>query len=234
MSLAQRKEILENDAYLNTLFAINLRLLRAERGISQADLAAMMGISQRTLQRIERVESDPTLTFLIRAAKALGTDYSNLIVYNEHEHPIQFLSEHDVSKMSHGPSLIQDAIQLDAVLAEVGIEKCFENVKAQSWFSNSEVPLVLSNFFDFYVNAAAVREIAPSFSVEKQYSSGSTYNTRKATMSLMNKLLGRDKSWNASQAKHTIDGKEISLELVGYYRQTEGSFLQLSWVRLLK
>ena len=223
--------VLDQDSFINTLFAINLRLLRADKGISQAELAAAMGISHRTLQRIERAESDPTLTFLIRAARALGADYSNLIIYEGKDQPVDFFNQDQILAMGQGPSLVLAEQELDALLDRIGSAECFEKISKQVWFTDSEMPLMVSNFFDFYVNQAAVSEVFPSFSAGKIYAEGSTHVTRRAAMSVMNQMLGRDRSWSSSQAAHNLEGRLVTIELVSYHRQAKGCFLHLSWVR---
>lgn len=58
--------------------AENLRAERARRGMSQATLADMSGVSIAAIGRYERAESDMTLPTAASLAKALGCSISLL------------------------------------------------------------------------------------------------------------------------------------------------------------
>ena len=49
-----------------------IRLLRAERGLSQADLAAHLSVSRQTVIAIETGRSDPGLSLAFRIARLFG------------------------------------------------------------------------------------------------------------------------------------------------------------------
>ena len=49
-----------------------LRVLRAERGWSQADLAARLGVSRQTVNAIETEKYDPSLPLAFRIAGVFG------------------------------------------------------------------------------------------------------------------------------------------------------------------
>ena len=57
----------------------NLKLLRERMGLSQKDLSAKLGISNRTLQRYESGESEPTLSILINLSKIFDTSIDNIV-----------------------------------------------------------------------------------------------------------------------------------------------------------
>ena len=50
----------------------NLRVLRAERKMSQAELAELLGVSRQTINTIENGKYDPSLPLAFGIAKANG------------------------------------------------------------------------------------------------------------------------------------------------------------------
>jgi putative transcriptional regulator len=50
-----------------------LRVLRAERDWSQADLAERLGVSRQTVNSIETEKYDPSLPLALRIARLFGT-----------------------------------------------------------------------------------------------------------------------------------------------------------------
>ncbi|WP_299541994.1 helix-turn-helix domain-containing protein [uncultured Streptomyces sp.] len=56
-----------------------IRILRSRLPATQETLAARTGIDRRTLQRIERGESDPRYSDLIVLAEALGLTVADLV-----------------------------------------------------------------------------------------------------------------------------------------------------------
>lgn len=55
---------------------IALGMLRDELNISQTELAAIMGVKQPSVARIEQTDNDPRLSTLKRYVKALGGELS--------------------------------------------------------------------------------------------------------------------------------------------------------------
>jgi putative transcriptional regulator len=49
-----------------------LRVLRAERGWSQADLAVRLGVSRQTVNAIEKERYDPSLPLAFKLAEVFG------------------------------------------------------------------------------------------------------------------------------------------------------------------
>ena len=49
-----------------------LKVLRAERDLSQADLAAQVGVSRQTINAIETEKYDPSLPLAIKIARLFG------------------------------------------------------------------------------------------------------------------------------------------------------------------
>lgn len=57
-----------------------LNYIRRSQGVSQNELSAVTGISQRTLSRLENGElTNPPLRYLVNCAKALGVPWQELI-----------------------------------------------------------------------------------------------------------------------------------------------------------
>jgi HTH-type transcriptional regulator/antitoxin HipB len=55
-------------------FGVRLRLLREHRDWSQADAGRHAGMSQAEWSRVERAETNPSMTTLLRMQNALGVD----------------------------------------------------------------------------------------------------------------------------------------------------------------
>jgi putative transcriptional regulator len=49
-----------------------LRILRAETGLSQGDLAKLLGVSRQTINAVETDKYDPSLPLALRMAKVFG------------------------------------------------------------------------------------------------------------------------------------------------------------------
>lgn len=62
--------------------ALNVMTLRSEGGMTQAQLAAAIGVSQPRMARIERGDANPRLITLSKLAHALGVTLSELLVDN--------------------------------------------------------------------------------------------------------------------------------------------------------
>lgn len=52
--------------------ANRLKVLRAERNLSQAELADRLGVARQTIVAMEAGKHDPSLTLAYRVAQALG------------------------------------------------------------------------------------------------------------------------------------------------------------------
>lgn len=184
-----------------------------------------MGISHRTLQRIERAETEPTLSFIIRAAKALDVDYTSLIIHRDESTPIDLLSREEILQRPFGDELVKMAHAIDECIENVGVEHCLEKLKESSEFLDSDIPISISNFFEFYLNRKAGSVFGPSLVAQKEYVGGSTFSNRMDVVTAINQLFGKDKSWFSVVSEHVVGGKAIKVETVGYYRQYRNHFL---------
>jgi putative transcriptional regulator len=55
-----------------------LPVLRAERGWSQAELAARLGVSRQTVNAIEKERYDPSLPLAFKIAEVFGTSIEQI------------------------------------------------------------------------------------------------------------------------------------------------------------
>lgn len=60
-----------------------LRVLRAERAWSQADLADRLGVSRQTINALERGKYDPSLPLAFRIAKVFGMTIEEIFAEDE-------------------------------------------------------------------------------------------------------------------------------------------------------
>jgi transcriptional regulator with XRE-family HTH domain len=70
---------------LKVQIAFNLRRLRAERGVSLAEVARRAGVSRGTLTRLEAGEGNPTVDTLGTLARSLGVELEELLTDREAE-----------------------------------------------------------------------------------------------------------------------------------------------------
>ena len=61
------------------VFGLTVRRLRAERGITQEDLAELADLNVSYIGFIERGENVPTLTIVLNLAEALGIEVGELL-----------------------------------------------------------------------------------------------------------------------------------------------------------
>jgi putative transcriptional regulator len=64
---------------LSERFAMRLRQLREEKGLTQAELADRVGVSRGYISRLEIGRHDPPLSMVERLAKALRVKVSRLV-----------------------------------------------------------------------------------------------------------------------------------------------------------
>ncbi|MDQ6768344.1 MAG: helix-turn-helix transcriptional regulator [Candidatus Eremiobacteraeota bacterium] len=60
-----------------------LRVLRAERGWSQADLAERLGVSRQTAHAMETGKYAPSLPLAFRVARAFGLSIEDIFEFDE-------------------------------------------------------------------------------------------------------------------------------------------------------
>lgn len=59
-----------------------LKVLRAERDWTQADLAAKLEVSRQTINAIEKGKFDPSLPLAFKAAKLFGLSIEDIFQYD--------------------------------------------------------------------------------------------------------------------------------------------------------
>ena len=69
----------------NRLFCERLSALRKEKGMTQAQLAEILNVSNKTISRWETAEGYPEITLLVPLAKALGVTVDDLLAEEEIE-----------------------------------------------------------------------------------------------------------------------------------------------------
>lgn len=57
-----------------------LRVLRAEAGLSQGDLARLLGVSRQTVNAVETDKYDPSLPLALRMAKIFGVAVDDIFL----------------------------------------------------------------------------------------------------------------------------------------------------------
>ena len=68
-----------------TLIKNKIKVLRAERDWTQADLAKKVGISRQTVISIEKYKFMPSLELAFNIAKAFEVPIANVFIYEEDE-----------------------------------------------------------------------------------------------------------------------------------------------------
>ena len=64
-----------------------LRVLRAEKEWSQAELAAYVGVARGTINAIETGKYDPSLPLAFKIARAFAKNVEEVFLYQENERP---------------------------------------------------------------------------------------------------------------------------------------------------
>ena len=59
-----------------------LRVLRAERNLSQADLAALLGVSRQTVNALEVGKYDPSLPLAFKIARTFARPIEAIFIFN--------------------------------------------------------------------------------------------------------------------------------------------------------
>ncbi len=63
----------------------NLKEFRNDKGLNQADLGALVGVSRQTISLIERGDYNPSITVCLNLAKVLDRKVEEIFTYVEDE-----------------------------------------------------------------------------------------------------------------------------------------------------
>ncbi len=61
----------------------NLELLRKKKGISQEELAQVMGVSRQTIHSLEKGKYNPSILLAFKLAKYFGLTIEEVFIYEE-------------------------------------------------------------------------------------------------------------------------------------------------------
>lgn len=76
----------------------NLRKLRTEKNISQQQLAAIINVSQQSVNKYENHETEPNLATLIMLADFFDTSIDYIIGRTDIRHKIEPVSDHELNE----------------------------------------------------------------------------------------------------------------------------------------
>lgn len=62
-----------------------IKVLRAERNLTQEELAQRIGVSRQTINAIEKEKFDPSIVTAFRMAKLFGTSIEAVFLFDEEE-----------------------------------------------------------------------------------------------------------------------------------------------------
>ena len=60
-----------------------LKVARAEKNLSQGDLAKLVGVSRQTISQIERGDYSPSVTLALKIAKICEVSVEDIFIYEE-------------------------------------------------------------------------------------------------------------------------------------------------------
>lgn len=76
----------------------NLKKLRTEKGISQQQLADIIGVSQQSVNKYENHNSEPEIAVLINMANYFNTSVDYLIGHSDINHIIENIQPYDLNQ----------------------------------------------------------------------------------------------------------------------------------------
>lgn len=105
--------------------------LRKTRGLSQAKLADLAGMTQQSICRVESGERDISISEGIRIASVLGCKVKDLIIANQAEHSALGNIE-DLSQFATPGTLVttirkKSGVSIDSIASSLGISKATYN-----------------------------------------------------------------------------------------------------------
>ena len=113
---------------MNTFFAENLRKLRTEKGLSQAQLGKQMFVNQSTVARWESGSRLPDVLMIPRLAKCLGVDVSTLLqlAAQSDETPNVILVDDSEAILTDGVAVLEEVLPDAAITGFVWPSEALE------------------------------------------------------------------------------------------------------------
>ncbi|HIV19511.1 MAG TPA: helix-turn-helix transcriptional regulator [Candidatus Merdivicinus intestinigallinarum] len=62
-------------------FECNLKVYRAARGLTQEQLAELVGVRRETIMRLEKAQYNPSLKLAIDISRAVGAPIEEIFIY---------------------------------------------------------------------------------------------------------------------------------------------------------
>ena len=63
-----------------------LKAARAEQGLSQTDLARLVGVSRQTISSLEKGRYNPSILLAFKIARRFGLQIEDVFIYQEEDH----------------------------------------------------------------------------------------------------------------------------------------------------
>ena len=86
---------------IGEIIAHNLKKIRADRNLSQSQLAEMAGLSKVIISQIEKGDSNPTINTIWKLTGALGLPYTSLLEIEETAKTV-LVKKSDISELVEG------------------------------------------------------------------------------------------------------------------------------------
>ena len=104
----------------------NIRELRKRRGMSQRELAALLGISNKTISRWETGEGDPDIGYIVPMAQIFGVSTDEILIAVKAEIPEEYAQRKDPGRMlQDAMTYLQEknGIKISRILSAAGIRE---------------------------------------------------------------------------------------------------------------
>ena len=128
----------------------NLKKLRLKKGISQQQLADVVGTSQQSINKYENHNIEPDIAMLISFADFFQTSVDYLIGHTEIEHMIEVVHSYD---LNNDESLLMDSYRTLTDEQKESIHIVIQNYnKANKRVLQTEEPFLFLSYRNFFIN----------------------------------------------------------------------------------
>lgn len=62
-------------------FTCNLKIFRVQKGMTQGELADIVGVRRETIMRLEKAQYNPSLKLAVDISRAVGTPIEEIFVF---------------------------------------------------------------------------------------------------------------------------------------------------------